>query len=246
MRTRFIKVALVSTVALMGAMSTQAKATVYDAVNDFSISQNPNGPWAYGTGTGGSTFALMPNAESNGFAGPNFQYWQVSNPVYSVPLIGKNIGGSTLTSGTVVIPTGELLIHPGQATDVIVQWTAPTAGTYSYAGGFELLDINPTGVIGEVFKDGTQLYSGLLTGPGADQATLTPGQAESFAGLVTLNAGDTLSFVVNNDGNFLDDSTGLTATISAVPLPAALPMFGAVVAGLGGLAAMRRRAAAKA
>jgi hypothetical protein len=101
-----------------------------------------------------------------------------------------------------------------------VQWTAPTAGTYSYSGEFELLDIHPTGIIGEVFGgqiggDATELYSGTLTGPGANQKKKTPGESETFSGTVSLLAGETLTFAVNNDGNFGADSTGLMATITS-------------------------------
>ena len=105
-----------------------------------------------------------------------------------------------------------------------MQWTAPTAGTYSYSGEFELLDIHPTGVIGEVFGgeigNATELYSGTLTGPGANQSTMTPGESETFSGTVSLLAGETLTFAVNNDGNFGADSTGLMATITSSGLRA--------------------------
>ena len=105
-----------------------------------------------------------------------------------------------------------------------MRWTAPAAGTYDYSGLFELLDNSPTGVIGEVHEDGTSLFSGVLTGPPANLSTLTPGGSESFSGSVALNAGDTLSFAVNNDGLFYDDSTGLKATVMlAGPPPPPIP-----------------------
>jgi hypothetical protein len=115
-------------------------------------------------------------------------------------------------------------IHPGENTDVIVQWTAPASGTYTYSGSFALLDDNPSGVIGEVFENHTSLFSGVLTGPPANLTTLTPGGSESFGGTVTLNAGDALSFAVNNDGDFFNDSTALAATITCGACAAGPPV----------------------
>ena len=83
-------------------------------------------------------------------------------------MVAENMGAAYNWS-TVVVPTGVLWVHPGKFWDSLVQWTAPTAGTYSYSGKFELLDIHPTGIIGEVFGgeigNAKKLYSGTLTGP---------------------------------------------------------------------------------
>ncbi|MGO8737645.1 hypothetical protein [Rhodoblastus sp.] len=211
-------------------------------VSGFSINNgNPNGVWAYGEGTAGSTFTAFSNKFSTGF-GP-VDYWQSSNPVYSVPLVGENTGSSPYVAGTLMIPTGVLWVHPGQNDDVLVQFTAPKSGNYDYAGGFELLDTSPTGVIGEIFDNGTQIYSGALTGPGANQGTLAPGQSESFAGSVYLNAGDHLTFAVNNAGNVFDDSTGLTAAVTSVPELSTWVMMLAGSAGLGFLGYRRNKGA---
>jgi hypothetical protein len=231
---------------LAAALSTAAPASAatYDAVGDFSIASNPNGAWAYGTGVAGSSFTALPDAHSGLFGSPNFDYWQVADPVDLVPLVGKNTGAGPIVSSTVLIPTGVLDIHPGPDTDTIVQWTAPTAGKYTLSTSFELLDITPSGVIAEVYDNGAQLFTSTLTSPGANQGTDTPGQSVSFSDTLNLNAGDRLSFAVNNDGNFLFDSTGLTATISsAVPEPASWAMMLAGFGGLGAAMRMRRKPA---
>ena len=105
----------------------------------------------------------------------------------------------------------------GSSDDVL----SPPSGN---SGEFELLDIHPTGIIGEVFGgeigNAKELYSGTLTGPGANQSTKTPGESETFSGTVSLLAGQTLTFAVNRDGNFGADSTGLTATITSLALGA--------------------------
>jgi len=234
---------LFRSMALTAALSLGAApagaVTVWSAVDDFSIAANPNGAWAYGEGTAGSSFTAFTNAFTGGFGG-NFNYWQSSTPSSGVPLVGKNIGAVSVASGTVVVPLGALEIHPGPSTDVLVQWTAPSASRYSYAGSFALQDIYPNGVIGEVYKNNAQLYSGLLTGPGASYPNA--GQTELFSGAVSLSAGDKLTFAVNNAGNYYFDSTGLKATITAVPEPSSWALLLTGFAGLA-LAARRRKAA---
>jgi len=236
-----LKLAMLAAAATCLCGATAQAATIYSAQGDFSIASNPNGAWAYGTGTAGSSFAAMP-VSGYGVLNANFAYWQVANPVSLVPLIGVNTGSSPDVFGTVLVPTDVLFMHPGPSTDAIVQWTAPSAGTYTISGGFELLDDNPSGVIGEVYDNGTQLYTGTLTGPAANLGTLTPGGSETFSETVTLAAGDKISFAVNNDGSFYDDSTGLMATITAVPEPATWAMMVFGLGGMGaGLRAARRR-----
>jgi hypothetical protein len=218
---------------------------------DFSAASNPNGPWDYGYGVAGSTFNLFTVADP----GPPFERWTVPDPVLGTPAVVENTTGSPIVVGTVLIPEHALAFHPGPSVDTMVRWTAPAAGDYSYSGYFDLLDILPSGIVGEVFANSQQLFSGELTGPGADPAADAPGGREFFQGTVSLQAGDTLTFAVNNDGTFLFDTTGLGATITTGDVPPPLPVLPAVpeprawamiVAGFGGIgvaarAARRRR-----
>jgi hypothetical protein len=241
MKLRFALLAA-ATISLSGA-AAQA-ATIYSAKGDFSIVSNPNGAWAYGTGVAGSSFSPM-TVSGYGVLNANFAYWQVAVPTSLVPLIGVNTGATTDTFGTLIIPTDVLFMHPGPSTDAIVQWTAPSAGAYQISGSFELLDDKPSGIIGEVYDNSSQLYAHTLTGPPADVGTLTPGGSEQFSETVTLAPGDIISFAVNNDGSFYDDSTGLMATITAVPEPATWAMMVFGIGGLGsGLRLARRRSLA--
>ena len=191
---------------------------VADAARDFSLFGNPNGAWSYGEGVGGSTFT--PFTVTGATAG-SFQYWQSSTPTSGVPLIGENFAPTAITYSTVVVPGHSLIMHPGAADDAIMRWTASTAGDYNYAGSFALADTNPSGVMGEVFDNGTEIYSGVLSGAGASFPYT--GQTEIFQGNVYLNVGDTLSFVVNNDGSYFNDSTAVNARISFVTTGGVLP-----------------------
>jgi hypothetical protein len=160
-----------------------------------------------------------------------------------VPLIGENFGpsGASTCCSTVLIPTGVLWMHPGPSTDAILQWTAPASGTYSFSGTLALLDNSPTGVLAEGFKNGTLLGSTILTSPGAILSPPSFGPPALFSGVVSLLAGDVLSFAINNNGNFFNDSTALTLEISSTPLPAALPLFASGLGAIGLLARRRKR-----
>ncbi len=211
----------VAVVALLGLHPAIAAATVWNAVSDFSTSSNPNGAWTYGYGAAGSSFSKDSIASTFSLGPTDLWSRYRGDPVYLYkgnPMVAENMG-ATYNWTTVLVPTGVLWLHPGKTWDSLVQWTAPTAGTYSYSGEFELLDIHPTGIIGEVFGgeigNARELYSGTLTGPGANQSTKTPGESETFSGTVSLLAGETLTFAVNNDGDYNYDSTGLMATITS-------------------------------
>jgi hypothetical protein len=221
-------------------ISGTSNATTYNDATGFS-SSNPSGPWSYGDGTTGTSFTPYNVFSTSciGFTGASC--WEPPTLTLGVPLVAVNNTSSILNVGTVVFPTGLLLVHPGPATDSIVRWTAPTSGTASVSGFFELLDTHPTGIIGEIFDNGKEVYSGTLTGPGATHPDTT-GESEAFALTFVINAGDVISFGVNNDGNFLDDSTGVDANIAvtsgsggsaSVPEPGTLMLFAAGFLGLG-------------
>ncbi len=222
--------------ALLGmALPLAATAATFDAVTEFS-SSNPSGSWAYGTGVTGSSFTPMSvfSAVCNGIT--RLSCWQPPSIVFGVPVVAYN-SGSTINNGTVVLPPGVLDVHPGPAVDTIVTWTSPAAGVYSISGFFELLDVSPSGVIGQVYNGSTSLFTSILTGPGAVHPD-TAGQRKNFSFVETLAAGSTLSFGVNNDGNFLFDSTGFDATITSgttptVPEPSSFVLFVAGLCGLG-------------
>jgi hypothetical protein len=222
-------------VVAMVALPISASATVFNDAADFS-SSNPSGAWSYGQGTTGVSFApyTVFSTSCNGVSGVSC--WQPLIITFGVPVVGLNTTGSTINFGTVVLPTDLLWVHPGPATDSIVRWTAPTGGTYGISGLFELLDTNPTGVIGEIFDNSVNVFIAPLTAPGAIHPN-TPGQSKSFALTLSLNANDVISFGVNNAGNFLFDSTGLIATIAPVPEPWSL---GLVTSGLFGLWWLRK------
>lgn len=181
--------------SLVAAMATVlipgiSNATIWNDATDFSLLGNPNGPWSYGNGATGTSFSPY-TVSSTACNLPNpvsgISCWQPTATMFGVPVVGMNTTASTINFGTVVLPTGLLLVHPGVSTasnpnDSIVQWTAPAAGTYSISGFFEVLDTMPNHrIFWGIYDNSTLERSGSLFTPGATGfPTNIPGQNDSF------------------------------------------------------------------
>jgi hypothetical protein len=230
--------ATAATLALAGA----ARATTWELTSSFSTASS-TGVFSYGTGVNGRSFTPFTNFNSD-CLGAGTACWQTLTPVSEVPAVIANTSGATINTGTVVLPLGVLLVHPGPSTDTIVQFTAPATAVYGYDSVFELLDTNPSGVIASVYIQGFYEGATTLTTPGATHPG-TPGQSVSFsASDILLGQGETIDFGVNNDGSFYDDSTGLALTVTSgeVPEPAAWALM---LVGLGGMGASLRATSRK-
>jgi hypothetical protein len=238
-----MKVLKLASAAAAVAMLTLAAtptfaATVYDAVADFSSTQSTgvNGVWSYGF-DGGSGFVAYDKITLNA-GGPGGHSWTSTSWVSSgVPAVLGNVSGGTLSYATVTHGNDVLNVHPGANSaagnggidyDSIVRFTAPVTSTYSYSGFFRVLDwAQQNGVKVSVGDNSAPI---LLTGPLGNQS--------NFSGLVTLSAGDTFDFRVNRAGNYYYDSTGLSASITAVPEPGTWAMM---IIGFGAAGVMVRR-----
>lgn len=122
------------------------------------------------------------------------------------------------------------------------QWTTssghPAAGIYDIQGLFEGLDYAyPTPTDVHILLDSsTSLFS----------TEISPFEVpSSFSLCQSPNAGDTIDFVVGfgTDGSYLGDTTGLVATIRAVPERSTWLLLGAGILGLIGASRRRIRSA---
>ena len=118
-----------------------------------------------------------------------------------------NTTTSTIDLGTVQFAPDHLNLDPQSVSDVAVQYRVPVAGTYVITGNFVGDDTheNTHGV--EVLDNEAQAFSGTIS---------SVGQVAAFDLVETLNADDTITFVVEtgSGGVYTDLSTGLAATIS--------------------------------
>jgi hypothetical protein len=174
------------------SVSSSLYAQDWSAVSQFSSANNPNGEWSYG---------FTPSL------GANLLGWELAG---AEPWVLGNPTGKRQDCGTGQTPTNLLDIHPGEAGQYsVVRWTAPTAGQFRIAGSFEGIDPRPTTTDVHVLLDGVPLFNGEI---GSFKVPMR------FDFVKTLNAGDTVDFAVGygTDGNFLNDSTGLTATIDQI------------------------------
>jgi hypothetical protein len=228
--TESVVAAILGCAAVLALSATQLRAdTVWDAVNDFSLSSNPNGAWSYGTlsnGTSG-TFTAFTSATGNSF---------VINWGTSTSAVTKNITSGTYDYYTNVLPTNVLMLSPGSP-DADVRWTAPVTGDYSCSGVFSRVD--------------TTNYNAVDVGVSESQITMfevdnfiTYGVSEPFNfGDLYLTAGTTLDFwaYTPNGGGYY--GTGFAATITEIPEPTTLTLLATALLGLVGAFCLRRRRA---
>ncbi len=185
----------------------KALPDTYDAAGDFSLTGNPNGAWSYGwSATLGGAFTKDVSTRSNN-PGPGLQSWD--GPIDGFfPVISKNTTNATVQIGSTTWQPLEMVNHPGPGGEYsMVRWTAPAAGVVNVVAAFAGRDSATTDV--HILRNNNvaeQVFNGYVNGPGS---------AQSFVGTLTVQAGDTLDFVVGAGGNgYVSDSTAVAATIS--------------------------------
>jgi hypothetical protein len=185
-----------------------AKKTVYNAANDFSIANNPNGVWSYGYEAKiGSAFVLY--KANKVVRAPGLDAWTDSS-LGTDPCVIHNRTNSPITFTTVTEPANALSFHPGSGGQFgIIRWTAPADGSYQIKVTFTGFDFNgPTTTDVHVLHNSAAIFNGIVSayksGP-------------SFDGNISTLKGDTIDFVVGVGENksYWNDTTGIDATIVA-------------------------------
>ena len=234
--------------AILGLMILavpQARAgLVFNAVADFSLASNPNGPWSYlsddGSGPQLLTEAVInfatdgADAWFNGLAGPNAvaTIRNVTDNPISIPV--STVQPVPLPAFT-VLPPNLLGMDPESAKSDITRWTAPSAGTWSISGLFQSIVTTDLSHTVEILENS----STVLLAP----TVVSPlNQTVDFGASVSLAKGDTIDFIVDGMPVFADFSTGLSATIELTSVPEPSTMILAIVGSfmLGGAACFRR------
>jgi hypothetical protein len=196
-------------VAWAGALAVSA--ATYNAVDDFSLIGNPNGAWSYGT--------------LSSFTGGTFTLYNVGQAFSDYSVWGN--GGTYPNSAGVYnsTPPSGMLHLDGENFISDVRWVAPSAGTYDVAGYFQRVDPAGVPVSVRIIENGTTTLFAL------DGFTTYNVPQEFNLSNLTLSAGATLDFAEGAPQPW-NDSTGLAATITAVPEPSVFVLLGVGVIGL--------------
>ena len=226
---------------------------VFDAFDDFSTVINSEAStWSYRSSADDlrdGNYSLLTTVSDS------YPLWDQPTPFWNnagvpIPGIGANESGAPLkfvaNSSTFYWPDKSIWMHPYEFGLAVLSWRSPSDGVFDIS--FSFTDMDPNGVTAG-FGNGIKWFvdrndtSGVFA---LAQGTIAEGGAST--GLMTLAnisvfAGDRIDFVVSANGNYNFDSTGITATISAVPEPSslviALTFFGSL--GLAGVWNRRSR-----
>ncbi len=239
MRTR-VHVTLAAVALALASTTSHLGAQTWNLFNQFSTTTNAAGAWRYGSAPAlsGAFTPFTVSASNVDGVHPGLTGWQTSGTPLLTPIVAINTSGASINDGNVVLPTGVVLLH-GEGLGpkaAVVQWTAPTTGTYQLTSSFAGAQINMKANIG-VFNNGSSIFAGLINGNG---------DALNFSSLLTLTAGSVLSFAVNRDGpegngfagNWTALAVNITSVNSVVPEPAT---YALMVTGLAVLALFSRR-----
>ncbi|MFN9746664.1 MAG: calcium-binding protein, partial [Betaproteobacteria bacterium] len=176
-------------------------AATYDAVADFRTTSNPAGVWTYGySPEGGAGYAMTPFdvAEGSGWSKAGY-----GSP--GTPAAWKNTAGSPQQG----VGPGQVSLHPGPRAwgDLaILRFTAPANGLYTVSGQFFAGDSGS--------MSGSIVLNGDLLRPLQHFASTSNLSVFSVAP-VPMASGETLDFVVGNNGSFYNGSTPLEVVIEA-------------------------------
>jgi hypothetical protein len=225
-------------VTLLAGVDLAKADTIYDAASGFSNSNNPTGVWSYGySQTLGGTFTVYTGQAID--SGIDFWGRGSMTAWTTVPWVAHNstdlLVDWNTASGHVHFQPGQLGFHPGLDSVnqfSIIRFTSPTAGLFDLSSSFSGLDMTEgttTGV--QVRLNGSSLFTGQVNGSVGTSYTKT----------LMLAVGDTVDFTVDwgVNGTAYFDSTGVSATLTAVPTPSS---FAALIGmGLVGLVGVARR-----
>jgi len=126
---------------------------------------------------------------------------------YRLPLVGINATYVTQIVKNFPFPPRSVFMHPSSTGLAIIGWKSPITGVVNVTGFFSDLDpTGATGVIWSVDRGSATLASGTITNGGSPQTFSLTG--------VSVSTGQVLYFIVDPDGDYSSDSTGVDVTIT--------------------------------
>lgn len=183
----------------------------YNAVTDFTLTQNANSIWQYGYTADPASDAFQPltnpstNAACSGSPGTAFQSWTNPNP--NDAHMGKNVSGAPFSCGSLRVPTDVVYMHTGQSGQrSVVRWKAPVGGTFQVTGTFEGLNGG--------YREARILKNGVVIGT-LNNLVISGYAQQPFNFTETVAVGDTIDFSLGwGDGSWNSDGTGLSVSIA--------------------------------
>jgi len=212
-----------TTLLCLVAVALPPAALAYDAAAEFSTNSNPNGVWSYGWSTTlGSAFNLDTSNTAAAFGLNGLGGWLANQPPTGGPTVLRNTTANPiLLAPFTTYQAGQLALNMNGSQYAVLRWTAPSAGQFSLAATFSGLSTAPGGDSADVHiqRNGVSIF---------DSTVIGSPSPTSFSGTLTLALGDHIDFAVGfgPNGNDHEDTTGLTATIVAVPEPSTLGLVG--------------------
>lgn len=189
---------------------------VYDIVGDFSLANNPSGPWSYGYSKRNvSEITLFPNS---GEPWSGIRTW---SPIDNGPCCGmvtKNTtGGPLVYYGTILHDPNFLYMETGPyGENTTVRFTAPVAGAYRFRGRFQALDTAYRGIYLKIKPQpfGFEIWSSYIQGFGLNT---------DFTFLRTLEANQSIDFVLGQEFEQYTMGVGLSGTVALETTPSPTP-----------------------
>lgn len=239
----FVAFASAGSQAARGETIWNARTDLGTSVANLATATNPNGAWSYGyratldgpgltlmtdkfqdttvslTGDGGWRGPFTPGG---GFLFPNVIYRaSIADALRVNPPVG--------TAGATPSPA-----------NLVIRWTAPSAGTFDLSTTFAYVgNGSGDGIQGYVYRGTTQLFdSGVLS---TNPSVSSQSSASFTSPPLALSSGESIDFVVNRGGAGENDQTNFNAVIS-VPEPSLAALLGSTAAAAGVWFASRRRA----
>ncbi len=199
-------------------------ALAYDAAADFSIGSNPNGAWSYGWSVSlGSTFNLDTASTNAQYGLSGLNGWLGNQTPEGIPYILRNTTASPIVvPGATIYQPGQLALNMNGSQYADLRWTAPSSGQFSIAATFSGLSTVGDSSDVHILLNGVSIFNSAVNG--------SPSPT-SYSGVQNVTTGDRIDFAVGfgSNGNDHEDTTGLAATIVAVPEPGPLGLVGAAL-----------------
>jgi len=220
------------------AAVVSAQAQTYNFQSNFATANNPSGQFGYMMKTSFTTktFTLL----STGVDSGGFKGWGQTSALAGAAIV-KNFSGGTASIGSGSFAANSVVLLPTGGGNSVIRFTTPSAGAYRLAGTFAFM---PTAASSDGVNVDIHTFSGTAATAVLDSFLLAPGGSTSKAFDITVSglaSGAFIDFSVSRGpANKTGDAVRLSGTVSAVPEPGTIAVFGIGLAAL-----LRRRKAVK-